>query len=130
MKKHQFPFKKRWGVRDMHCVENLIENANRILATAVEAEQSGLGSNDWTIYVTPEGGYQFIAGSETSLDSLAWSRGAQAAWQVTRANGAVRVDGRSMQRRCRIESESPRRVAQLLLGATHYYDVASAASCA
>ena len=108
-------------------MQSLIENANRILATAMEAEQSGLATSDWTIFVGPEGGLQLIAGTENPLDSLTWSRGAQAAWQVTRANGAVRVDGRSMQQRCRIESETPRKVAQLMLGAAHYYEMASAA---
>jgi hypothetical protein len=105
----------------MQFVDHLLTNANRIFSTALEADQAGLVSTDWTIFVDAGGGLRMIAGAERSLDSLAWSDGAPMAWQLTRPNGTVRVEGRSGTKRCRLESESPRRVAQLLLGTCATY---------
>ena len=108
-------------------MQALIENAQRILDTAVEAQHSGLDSSDWTIFVGPEGGLEMIAGSETSLDSLTWSRGARMAWQLRHGRDGIRVEGRSTIQRCRLETEPPARAARLLLGAGHMYQIVPAA---
>jgi hypothetical protein len=76
-------------------VQALIENARRILDTAVEAEQSGQSASDWTFFVGPEGGLEIIAGSETPLDSLTWSRGARMAWQLRHDGGGPALSVRS-----------------------------------
>jgi len=108
-------------------VQALIDNAQRILDTAVEAERSGLDSSDWTIFVGPEGGLEMIAGSDTPLDSLTWSRGARMAWQLSHGRDGIRVDGRSPLRRCRLETKPPARAARMLLGSGCFYQLVPAA---
>jgi hypothetical protein len=112
---------------DKGLVQALIENARRILDTAVEAEQSGQGTADWTFFVGPEGGLEIIAGAETSLDSLTWSRGARMAWQLHHAGDGIRVEGRSPLERCRLETDAPARAARILLGSGPLYQFADAA---
>ena len=75
----------------MSLVQSLIENARRILDTAVEAKQSGQNASDWTFFVGPEGGLEIIAGAETPLDSLTWSRGASMAWQLRPHSARLRT---------------------------------------
>jgi hypothetical protein len=112
-------------------VSGLIENAQRILDTAADAERIGLTSgmdpSDWTIFIGPEGGLEMIAGAENPLDSLAWSRGARMAWQVTHLGGGVRVEGLAARERCKLELESPRQAASMLLGGAGLYQLAAAA---
>lgn len=95
--------------------------------TAVDAERTGIDPSDWTIFIGPDGGLEMIAGVENPLDSLAWSRGARMAWQVKHPDGGVRVEGLAARERCRLESESPRQTARMLLGTTGMYQLASAA---
>jgi len=108
-------------------VQALIENAQRILDTAVEARHNGLDSSDWTIFVGPEGGLEMIAGSDTPLDSLTWSRGARMSWQLRHGRDGIRVEGRSTVERCRLETEPPARAARLLLGSGRLYQLVPAA---
>ena len=112
---------------DKPLVQSLIENARRILDTAVEAEQSGQGTADWTFFVGPEGGLEIIAGAETPLDSLTWSRGARMAWQLRHAGDGICVEGRSPFERCRLETDAPARAARILLGSGPLYQFANAA---
>jgi hypothetical protein len=115
------------ALSDKSLVNSLIENAQRILDTAVDAGQSGLKSSDWTIFVGPEGGLEMIAGAESPLDSLTWSRGARMAWQLRHAGDGIRVEGRSALERCRLETEAPSRAARMLLGSERLYQFASPA---
>jgi len=117
----------RRALSDKSVVQSLIENARRILDTAVEAQHSGQDASDWTIFVGPEGGLEMIAGAETPLDSLTWSRGARMAWQLRHADGGIRVEGRSPFERCRLETEAPSRAAHMLLGSGRLYQLVAAA---
>jgi hypothetical protein len=112
-------------------VSGLIENARKIMDTAADAERlgltSGIAPSDWTIFIGPEGGLEMIAGVESSLDSLTWSRGARMAWQVRHLGGGVRVEGLAASERCKLEFESPRQAAWMLLGGSGMYQLASAA---
>ena len=109
-------------------MSGLIENARKIMDTAVDAERTGVDPSDWTIFFGPDGGLQMIAGSDTPLDSLAWSRGARMAWQVRHLGGGVRVEGLAARERCQFEIKSPRHTAaQMLLGAAGMYQLAPAA---
>ncbi len=94
--------------------------------TAVDAERTGVDSSDWTIFIGPDGGLEMIAGVDNSLDSLTWSRGARMAWQVSHLGGGVRVEGRAASERCRLETESPRQAARMLLNTAATYQFASA----
>ena len=108
-------------------MQALIENAQRILDTAVEARRNGLDSSDWTIFIGPEGGLEMIAGSDTPLDSLTWRRGARMSWQLRHGQDGIRVDGHSTVERCHLETEPPARAARLLLGSGCFYQLVPAA---
>jgi hypothetical protein len=95
--------------------------------TAVDVERGGIEPSDWTIFIGPEGGLEMIAGLDNPLDSLAWCRGARMAWQVKHLGGGVRVEGLAAHERCRLEFESPRQTARMLLGTCGMYQLASAA---
>lgn len=95
--------------------------------TAVDAERTGIEPSDWTIFIGPEGGLEMIAGVDNPLDSLAWSRGARMAWQVKHLAGGVRVEGLAARERCRLEFESPRQTARMLLATSGMYQLATAA---
>jgi hypothetical protein len=105
----------------------LVENARTIMETAVDADHLGIEPSDWTIFIGPEGGLQMIAGADTPLDSLAWSRGARMAWQVKRLGGNVRVEGMAARERCQLQIESPRQTARMLLGTVGMYQLVPAA---
>jgi hypothetical protein len=94
-------------------VSGLIENARKIMDTASDADDAGMGSADWTIFFGPEGGLEMIAGSDAPLDSLTWSRGARMAWQVRHLDGGVRVEGLAAGQRCRMETGSGRQCSQM-----------------
>ena len=95
--------------------------------TAADAERIGVQPSDWTIFFGPDGGLEMIAGVDTPLDSLTWSRGARMAWQVRHKEGGVRVEGLAARERCRFELESPRHAARILLGTTGMYQLTPAA---
>ena len=95
--------------------------------TAVDAEHSGVEPSDWTIFFGPDGGLEMIVGVDTPLDSLAWSRGARMAWQVSHPGGGVRVEGLATRERCQLQVESPRQTARMFLGTAGMYQLAPAA---
>ena len=61
----------------------LLENAKRLLETATDSVESGLGGGDWTVFIGPEGGLQMIAGAAAGFgwqarlvsSGVCWSRG-------------------------------------------------------
>ena len=110
----------------MGFVDALLNNAKKLLETATEAVECGLGGGDWTVFYGPEGGLQMIAGSAMGLDSLEWSRGATAAWQVSRSGGRVRVEGQSGHERCLLEATASDGVARRLLNDWRMYEVRAA----
>jgi len=108
-------------------VNGLIDNARKILDTAMDAERNGVEPTDWTIFIGPEGGLEMIAGTDTPLDSLTWSRGARMAWQVKHQAGGVRVEGRAAHERCQFELGAPQNAARMLLGTSGLYQLVPAA---
>ncbi len=108
-------------------MSGLIENARNIMDTAVDAERAGMDPSDWTILFGPDGGLEMIAGSDTPLDSLAWSRGASMAWQVKHLGGGVRVEGRATRESCRLEHDASRGAARMLFARAGLYQLIPAA---
>ncbi|MBI5086645.1 MAG: hypothetical protein HZB13_18870 [Acidobacteria bacterium] len=104
-------------------MDGLLEDAQGLLETATDAVQAGVGTGDWAVFIGPEGGVQMIAGSESSLESLAWSRGARSAWRVSRQGARVRVEGAKGDRRCMLESAARDGVVRRLLGDVRLYEV-------
>jgi hypothetical protein len=116
-------FKRRAIPDDKPPVNGLIDNARKILDTAMDAGRNGLEPTDWTIFFGPEGGLEMIAGTETPLDSLTWTRGARMAWQVKHLGGGVRVEGRAASERCQFELGAPQHAARMLLGNSGMYQL-------
>lgn len=120
---------------DKVSVSSLLNNARNIMDTAVDAERIGMAPSDWTIFFGPDGGLEMIAGTDTPLESLAWSRGARMAWQVKHHSGGVSVEGRAMRETCRFELDLeqtgaqvlPKVNPQMLLGTTSLYQLIQAA---
>jgi hypothetical protein len=108
-------------------VNGLLDNARKIMDTAIDSERNGLDPTDWTIFFGPEGGLEMIAGTDTPLDSLAWSRGASMAWQVKHQAGGVRVEGRAARERCQFELGAPQQAARMLLGNSGMFQLIPAA---
>lgn len=110
----------------MDFVDALLSNARKLLETATDSVECGLGGGDWTVFYGPEGGLQMIAGSAPELASLEWSRGATAAWQVSRSGGRVRVEGHSGDERCLLEARTSDGVTRRLLNDWRMYEVRAA----
>ncbi len=110
---------------DRWSVTGLLDNARRILETAVRCTEPGPGSEDWTVFVGPHGGLQMIAGSGHSLESLRWSQGAISAWRVSRSDGQVRVEGREGRHTCLLESPVGNGHIQRLLSDVRLYELAA-----
>ena len=110
----------------MGSVDALLNNARKLLETATDSVECGLGGGDWMVFYGPEGGLQMIAGNDQELASLEWSRGATAAWQVSRSGGRVRVEGHSGDERCLLESRAKDGIARCLLNDWRMYEVQAA----
>lgn len=107
-------------------VNGLLENAQRLMETATSSVEAGLGDCDWTVFIGPQGGLQMIAGREERLESLTWSRGAQAAWQISRQGERVRVEGRHGDQRCLLESTARDGAVHRVLSNIRLYELATA----
>ncbi len=110
----------------MGFVDALLSNARKLLETATDSVECGLGGEDWTVFIGPEGGLQMIAGSTAAIESLEWSHGARSAWQVRRAGGRVRVEGHSGEERCLLEAPARNGVARWLINDLRMYEVRTA----
>lgn len=105
-------------------MSRFLDNAQRIFQTAEEAALAGLQPSEMTIFIGPEGGIQMIAGTEWSLESLAWARGAQMAYRVSQQNHTVTVVGRAGSETCLFRAETPNGAARRLLSNQALYTVA------
>ena len=86
------------------------EQAQSIL----EAAESAPERSEMTILLGPDG-IRLIVDSDWPLDSLLHHHGASTAYRVSDRRGALRVEGREAHRRCLLESNSPARLARLML---------------
>jgi hypothetical protein len=106
---------------DERLVERLIRQARELLEAAASGVEAGLGAGEWTAFIGPEGGLEMIAGAGEPVESLRWSRGALAAWKVTRQDGGLRVEGFDGDRRCLLELPVPHGLSRRLLGDSRMY---------
>jgi hypothetical protein len=98
-------------------VSRFAQNAQSLLDAAAAAVSQGEACSEMTILIGRDGGIHMVADSDWPLDSLALEHGARSAYRVSGSWGGVRVEGREGGQWCVLESESPARVARLLLGA-------------
>ncbi len=88
------------------------------------AADAGMASEDWVVFVGPQGGYQMIADYDGSLESLTWDKGATRAWRITRRGGHLEVTGQDRHRVCELRHEARRLGPCKLLPQSALYRVA------
>jgi hypothetical protein len=103
-------------VTDKDRVQRLLENAQRLLETALQ----GPHLEEWTIYLDREGCAHLVAGAETPLESVLLTRAASAAWRVVRRGEAVVVEGFDGQARVSLQGRAPCQGRQPLSSRGHY----------
>lgn len=107
----------------MVVVEGLHATAVELMEAFRASEWSGVSGTEYVAFVGPEGGYQLIADYDGSLASLVWSRGATAAWRLSREGNRLVVEGRSTANECSVEAPAPRRQADHLLAQAALYRI-------
>lgn len=112
----KLPPQERTKRSDESIVSRFFDDANAIFEAAESAYRSGQCLSDTTVLIGPDGAIQMLAGSDWPLDRLAAERGAARAYRVGETAGRVLLEARSGSRTCRLESDSPRRIARELLG--------------
>jgi hypothetical protein len=103
-------------------MSQFLENASRILETALSAAAGG-GGNELAIVVTRAGGLHVVSTPGWTLPALQAHYGAQTAYRVTRAGNRVLVEGRSGTRSCLLSAERERRTAPRLSSVCPSYQV-------
>lgn len=96
-------------------------NAENILEAAENCARANQPSADWSILLSAGGQIEMVAASGWALESLRRERGAEMAFRVGETKGRIAVEGRTLSRTCRIESETPAALARRLLGAPPAY---------
>jgi hypothetical protein len=105
-------------------VDALEENAAKLMDVLRTADDAGMASEDWVVFVGPQGGYQMIADYDGSLESLTWDKGATQSWRVTRRGGHLTVTGQNGHRVCELQREARSLDPRRLLPQSALYQVA------
>jgi len=95
-------------------VSDLFSNAGRIFETATAAATAQAPS-ELAILIGHDGAIHLVADSGRPLDSLASHHGARLSYRVLRNGDRVRVEGRSFNQSCLLESETSAAFARRLL---------------
>ncbi len=96
-------------------MDALLRNTHELFDAAEACARAGRPPADFSILIGPSGHIQMVAGSDWPLDRLQVERGAAMAFRVNSQDGRVRVTGRTGNRSCRMETETPAAVARRLL---------------
>ena len=104
-------------------VDRLQSDAEKMMEVMRAGCLAGLPGQDWVVFVGPEGGYQFIADYDGSLDSLRWDKGAVLAWRLGRRRNSLKVEGSSAAGGCVIEEQAPAMTARQILPRMALYRV-------
>ena len=81
-----------------------LRQAEEIFQTA---RQGGRDDGELAIVVGYDGGIRMFSGREWALEPLRLHHGARAAYRVTRSAGRVRLEARSAEESCVLESPAP-----------------------
>ncbi len=104
-------------------MDALEENAEKLMDVLRTADDAGMASEDWVVFVGPQGGYQMIADYDGSLESLTWDKGATQAWRVTRRGGRLKVVGKALGGDCEIEGTARSQSFKWMLPHSALYQV-------
>lgn len=97
-------------------VNVFLDNAQRILDTAVNGTANGIGLETLTILVMWDGSLRAVSGSEWPLAALQDEYGSRMCYRVATNGGRVKVEGRMGTEKCLLEAEPPSAIARRLLG--------------
>jgi len=104
-------------------VDRLKSDAAKMMEVMRGAYSAHIPSQDWVVFVGPEGGYQFIADYGGTLDSLRWSEGAVRSWRLARRCNSLVVEGSSAAGKCVIEEQAPAMTLHQMLPRTALYRI-------
>ena len=96
-------------------MRDFLDNAGRIFETASATGGAGLPSGSVSILIGPDGAVRMILDSDWPLASLEAHHGARAAYRVSRTATQLRVEGKSRDASCLLESEPAPAIARRLL---------------
>ena len=96
-------------------MSRFIDNAVEILDAAENVMRAGETPADYSILLGASGGIHLVANSDWPLESLQREHGAEMAYRVHAGSDRVSVDGRTGTRTCHFETQSPARIARMLL---------------
>ena len=99
----------------MVCVNQLLENANRILDAAESMRVAGHTGADWSILVGSQGAIHMVSGSDWPLEALRFQHGANQAYRVIHKDDEIQVECKDSQRDIRIRSQPENHLLKLLL---------------
>ena len=99
----------------MVCVNQLLENANRILDAAESMRVAGHTGADWSILVGSQGAIHMVSGSDWPLEALRFQHGATQAYRVIHKDDEIQVECKDGQRDIRIRSQAENHLLKLLL---------------
>ena len=80
---------------------NFLQNAAEIFETARQSNLDG----EWAIVVSRDGGIHMTQGAGWSLGALRAANGAQAAYQINRQGGSIRLEAQCAGQRCVLETK-------------------------
>jgi len=100
------------GARDKKFVSPFLKHAEEIFQTAKEG---GLDDCEMSILVSREGNIHMLAGADWELEPLRRHHGARAAYRISRKSGGVRLEARSADESCLLQTRQPARLLPALM---------------
>jgi hypothetical protein len=100
---------------DKVSVTDFLQNAESIFETAAAADGVELESGSVSILISQEGSIRMVMGSDWTLESLQQHHGSKAAYRVSRSGAILRVEGKSRNGSCLLQSEPAASVAKRML---------------
>jgi hypothetical protein len=100
------------GARDKNFVSPFLKHAEEIFQTAKEG---GLDDCEMSILVSREGNIHMLAGADWELEPLRRHHGARAAYRISRKSGGVRLEARSADESCLLQTRRPTRLLPALM---------------
>lgn len=98
-------------------MELFLEDAERIFESAIAAATVDPNRSDIAILIDSERAIRIVDAAGWQLDSLQANYGATTVYRVAREESGVRLEGRSGERYCRLQTRNPATAARGLLNA-------------
>ena len=107
-------------------MSRFLQDAANLMDAAQSAVRCGAAPSHLTILLGCEGGLRMIADSDWPLDSLQAHHGASTVYRVSQETDRVRIEGREGFSTCVLETPSPARAAEMILGTRYQHRAGTA----